>query len=74
MVKGGMMKKIFVYLLIVLMFGSVFSIALSRTNTLKEDIPVVGTVLEAFVIPATAYAQDTGNIGTEPPPAIPKDP
>ena len=68
------MRRLFIYLLIVLMFGAVFGIVLSNNNTLKEDLPVVGTVLEAFVIPATAYAQDTGNTVTEPPPIIPKDP
>jgi hypothetical protein len=72
-VKGGMMKKVLVYLLIVLMFGAVFGIALSRNNTVQEDLPVVSTVLETFVIPATAYAQDTGNIEI-PPPSIPRDP
>jgi hypothetical protein len=69
------MKKLFVYLLIVFMFGAVFGIILSNNNNmLKEQVPVVGTVLEAFVIPAAAYAQDTGNTATEPPPAIPRDP
>jgi len=67
------MRRLFIYLLIVLMFGAVFGIVLSNNNTLKEDLPVVGTVLEVFAIPTTAYAQDTGNIEI-PPPIIPKDP
>jgi hypothetical protein len=57
------------------MFGSVFGIALSRSNALKEDqLVVVGTILEVFAMPATACAQDTGNTGPSPPPTIPRDP
>jgi membrane associated rhomboid family serine protease len=74
MVKGGMMKKMFVYLLIILMFGSLFGVALSRNHTLKDDAPVVGAVLGVFVMPVAAYAQDTSNTGTEPPPSVPRDP
>ena len=68
-----MMKKLFVYLLIVLLFGAVFGIAISNTTNIKEQTPVIGTVLEVFAIPGAAYAQDTGDIGI-PPPVIPKDP
>ena len=67
------MKKLFVYLLIILLFGAIFGIALSSSNV-KEDSPVVGAVLDVFGIPATAYADDTGKGVPVPPPIIPSDP
>lgn len=65
------MKKLFVYLLIILLFGAIFGIALSNSNV-KEDSPVVGAVLDVFM-PTIAYA-DSGDGVPEPPPIIPSDP
>jgi len=64
------MKKILTYLLIILIFGSIFGImAQSANNNIKEDAPVIGSVLE-LIGPAVAYADDSldGPKPPEPPP------
>lgn len=53
------MKKILTYLLIIFVFGSIFGIAIqSANNSIKEDVPVIGSVLE-FIGPSVAYADDS---------------
>lgn len=63
------MKKILTYLLIIFIFGSIFGIAVqSVNNNIKEDAPVIGSVLE-FISPAVAYADSFfGPDRPEPPP------
>ncbi len=53
------MKKILTYLLIILIFGGIFGIMTqSANNSIKEDAPVIGSVLE-FIGPAVAFAGDS---------------
>lgn len=64
------MKKILTYLLIIFIFGSIFGIAVqSVNNNIKEDAPVIGSVLE-LIGPAVAFADDslTGPQAPKPPP------
>ena len=64
------MKKLLTYLLLVLMFGAVFGIALHDVRSdIQKETPVVSTVLEC-ITPAIAYADsDTAyGPGTKPPP------
>lgn len=66
------MKKVFAYLLIVAILGSIFGLVIQTNN--KKDTPVIGSVLE-FVAPTIVYADsDTfGGISPpQPPPPIPK--
>lgn len=65
------MKKILTYLLIILIFGSIFGIAVqSANNSIKEDTPVISSVLE-LIGPAVAYADDSlsGPEVPKPPPS-----
>jgi len=63
------MKKLLTCLLIVLILGGVFCIAIQTNNNIKKDAPVIGSVLE-FISPQLAYADsDTvGGIPPSPPP------
>ena len=70
------MKKLLIYCLVVLMLGGIFSICLQDFNgEVKEDAPVISSVLECFS-PAVAYADSdtvSGPGGGNPPPPPPID-
>jgi hypothetical protein len=63
------MKKILIYLLIILIFGGIFGVMVqSANNSIKEDAPVISSVLE-FIGPAVAYADSfSGPASPDPPP------
>jgi len=68
------MKRLFIYLLIVLLFGAVFSIALSTSKGFEPESSTFGQALTTLMIPSTCYA-DSGSVGIPvPPPPIPLDP
>ena len=67
------MKKFFAYVVISLLFVSMFGIAIqSVSNNIKDDAPVISSALD-FISPAVAYADsDTISVPNMPPPP-PKD-
>jgi|GEM_PF-1708275 len=67
------MKKFFAYVVISLLFVSMFGIAIqSVSNNIKDDAPVISGALD-FISPAVAYADsDTVSVPHHPPPP-PKD-
>jgi len=69
------MKKLVVYLTIVLLFGAIFGAAVQNIScTVKQDAPIISSTLEFFA-PAVAYADsDTANgFDPKPPPPPPID-
>ena len=68
------MKKLLIYLLLILMFGSIFGIAIqSVSNNIEEEAPVVSSLL-GYIAPAIAYADsDTVSGPSEGPPPPPID-
>jgi hypothetical protein len=68
------MKRILTYVLIILVFGTIFGISLQGVNhNLKEDAPAISAVLE-YITPAVAYADsDTVTTPWNPPPPPPID-
>lgn len=61
------MKKIFTYLIIILLFTGIFGLSLQSVN-IKEEAPVIGSALD-FISPAVAYADsDTFETPYDPPP------
>ncbi len=70
------MKKLLICFMIILLFGGIFGIAIqSSNNSIKEDMPVISSVLECLV-PAAAYADPDTALPLEPnpQPPIPIDP
>jgi len=63
------MKKFFAYVVISLLFVSMFGIAIqSVSNNIKDDAPVISGALD-FIGPAVAYADsDTVDVWRHPPP------
>lgn len=64
------MKKILTYLLIILIFGGIFGVIVqSANNSIKEDVPVISSVLE-LIGPTVAFADSSldGPKPPEPPP------
>ena len=63
------MKKFFAYIVISLLFASMFGIAIqSVSNNIKDDAPVISGALD-FIGPAVAYADsDTVPAPRMPPP------
>lgn len=68
------MKKFFAYIVISLLFVSMFGIAIqSVSNNIKDDAPVISSALD-FIGPAVAYADsDTVDGPHVPPPPPPVD-
>lgn len=66
------MKKFFTYVVISLLFVSMFGIAIqSVSNNIKDDAPVISATLD-FISPAVAYADSNivDEIKDPPPPPI----
>ncbi len=68
------MKKLVIYLLITLLFGTVFSIAISGNHNPTGSASGVSTILNIITGPVTAYADDTTKGIPQPPPPIPRNP
>lgn len=65
------MKKFFAYVVISLLFASMFGIAIqSVSNNIKDDAPVISGALD-FISPAVAYADSDTVGGTFVPPTPP---
>jgi len=67
------MKKFFAYVVISLLFVSMFGIAIqSVSNNIKDDAPVISATLD-FISPAVAYADSDTVIAPRDPPPPPID-
>lgn len=65
------MKKFFAYIVISLLFVSIFGIAIqSVSNNIKDDAPVISATLD-FISPAVAYADSDTVKGVDPAPTPP---
>ena len=62
------MKRVVIYLMVLLLFGGIFGIAIQ--DSVKEDVPVISSALQLFA-PTVAYADSDG--ANKPPPPPPTD-